>query len=147
MFDKYIIKSTDTIDNIAKSFDTTPEILSKINDFYTNRFKEGLEINVPSNNQDYFTIYKINKGDNLYEIAKNYNINPILLAALNGLNNDDYIYPNQELLIPKSGYSYYITTDGDTLKLVADKFNTTAEDVITKNTIYLLPGQLIIHKN
>ena len=59
---------------------------------------------------------------------------------------DDYIYPDQELLIPKNGYIYYITTEGDTIDLVADKFNTTREDVMNDNTIYLLPGQLIIHK-
>lgn len=96
--------------------------------------------------QDFFTVYKIEKGDNLYQIAKKYNINPTLLAALNGLNNDDYIYPNQELLIPKNGYSYYITAEGDTIDLVADKFGTTRDDVMEANTIYLLPGQLLIHK-
>ena len=96
--------------------------------------------------QDFFTVYKIEKGDNLYQIAREYNINPMLLAALNGLNNDDYIYPDQELLIPKNGYSYYITAEGDTIDLVADKFNTTKDDVMKSNTIYLLPGQLIIHK-
>ena len=96
--------------------------------------------------QDFFNVYVIEKGDNLYKIAREYNINPVLLAALNGLNNDDYIYPNQELLIPKNGYSYYITAEGDTIDLVADKFNTTKDDVMKNNTIYLLPGQLIVHK-
>lgn len=94
----------------------------------------------------YFTIYTIVKGDNLYKIAKEYNINPILLAALNGLNESDYIYPNQEILIPKNGYSYYITKEGDTLDIVRDKFNTNVEDLINNNLIYLLPGQLLVHK-
>lgn len=96
--------------------------------------------------QDFFNVYKIEKGDNLYMIAKKYNINPVLLAALNGLNNEDYIYPDQEILIPKSGYIYYITAEGDTIDLVADKFNISKDDVMKENTIYLLPGQLIVHK-
>ena len=36
--------------------------------------------------------FKIEKGDSLYKIAKEYNINPILLSSLNGLNMDDFIY-------------------------------------------------------
>ncbi|MBR1416937.1 MAG: LysM peptidoglycan-binding domain-containing protein [Bacilli bacterium] len=98
-------------------------------------------------NNDYYEIYTIKSGDNLYSIGKKYNINPALLSALNGLNDDDYIYPNQEILIPKSGYSYYISTNGDTLDMVANKFNTNIGDVVESNTIYLLPGQLLIHKN
>ncbi len=62
---------------------------------------------------NYFTYYKIEKGDNLYEISRKYNINPKLLAAINGIKDNEYIYPGQELMIPKSGYSYYITAEGD----------------------------------
>lgn len=73
-------------------------------------------------NNNYFTYYTIEKGDNLYEIARKYNINPKLLAAINGIKDNEYIYPNQELLIPKSGYSYYITAEGDTLSGVSSAF-------------------------
>lgn len=98
--------------------------------------------------EEYFTTYTIKEGDSLYAIARRYNINPTLLAALNGLGMDDYIYPNQQLLIPKNGYSFYITKDGDTLKTVADKFSKTPNEVTRLNTtIYLLPGQLMINKN
>lgn len=62
---------------------------------------------------NYFTYYKIEKGDNLYDISRRYNINPKLLAAINGIKDNEYIYPGQELMIPKSGYSYYITAEGD----------------------------------
>ena len=64
---------------------------------------------------NYFTYYKIEKGDNLYEISRKYNINPKLLAAINGIKDNEYIYPGQELMIPKSGFSYYITAEGDTV--------------------------------
>lgn len=96
--------------------------------------------------QDFFDIYTIEKGDNLYKIAKEYNINPKLLSALNGLNLDDYIYPDQELLVPKSGYIYYITIDGDTINLISEKFNISNEELLNENTVYLLPGQLLVHK-
>ena len=84
----------------------------------------------------------------MYAIARQYNINPDLLAILNGLNSQDYIYPGQEILIPKSNYSYYVTKDGDTLDIVAEKFNVPHQEMLNTNeTIYLLPGQLLVKKN
>jgi len=98
--------------------------------------------------ENYFTYYTIEKGDNLYEISRKYNINPKLLAAINGIDDKDYIYPGQELMIPKSGYSYYITGDGDTLKGVADAFRTDVDKLTNFNkTIYLLPDQILVYKD
>ena len=96
----------------------------------------------------YFTYYTTEKGDNLYEISRKYNINPKLLAAMNGIEDNEYIYPGQELMIPKSGYSYYITGDGDTLKGVADAFRTDVGKLTNFNkTIYLLPDQILVYKD
>ena len=147
MYNKYLIKEGERIDYLANKFNTTIDKLMEINNIYDYRlFKAGREINVPSDN-DYFTTYTVNSGDSLYQIARRYNINPTLLAALNGLNMDDYIYPNQKIIIPKSGYSFYITKEGDTLELVGKKFNRNLKDLLELNkTIYLLPGQLMINK-
>lgn len=99
------------------------------------------------NNETYFDYYKIEKGDTLFKIARMYNINPTLLASLNGLDMDDYIYPDQVLLIPKTDYSYYITKSGDTLEGVANTFGVSQDKVMTNNNvIYLLEGQMIVNK-
>ena len=106
-----------------------------------------MELIVPSNSKDYFNYYVVEKGDSLYAIARKYNINPELLASLNGLNMDDYIYPNQQILIPKNGYSYYITADGDTIDEVIKVFNTDMNKFLKENpTIYLMEGQLLVNK-
>ncbi len=100
------------------------------------------------NENTYFTYYTIEKGDNLYEISRKYNINPKLLAAMNGIEKEEYIYPGQELMIPKSGYSYYITGDGDTLKGVADAFKADVDSLLKFNkTVYLLPEQILVYKD
>ena len=66
---------------------------------------------------------------------------------LNGLEQEDYIYPNQTILIPKSGYSYYITKEGDTLDIVANRFDVNKDTLLKHNQIiYLLPGQLLVNK-
>ena len=95
----------------------------------------------------YYTLYKIKKGDSLYKISKEFNVNTKLLAELNGLNIDDYIYPEQILLIPKKDVSYYITKDADTLYTVSNIFDTKESEIVSQNkTIYLLPGQMIFYK-
>ncbi len=99
------------------------------------------------NNDTYFDYYTIEKGDTLYKISKEYNINPTLLASLNGLNTTDYIYPGQVLLVPNQNYSYYITKSGDTLDTVAKTFDIGIDKLIhDNNVIYLLEGQMIVKK-
>ena len=81
------------------------------------------------------------------QIAKNNNVDYKLLAALNGLNVNDYIYPNQTIMIPKKEVSLYITKEGDTLSSVTKSLNANLEAIINQNRrIYLLPEQLIVYK-
>lgn len=149
MYDKYLIGYGDTLSKIAKKFNTKEDIIMELNNIpFPDMIRVGKEIIVPINKEKYFDYYTIEKGDSLYGIARRYNINPDLLAILNGLDSDDYIYPNQEILIPKSNYSYYVTKEGDTLDLVSNRFKTSISDLIDNNeSIYLLEGQLIVKKN
>ncbi len=148
MFDKYSLKNGENLESVAKRFNTNVETLKNINNIYfEDQLREGSDIIIPMNSEQYFNYYVIEKGDNLYEIARKYNINPELLASMNGLNMDDYIYPNQEILIPKSGYSYYITKEGDTLETVADIFKINKKELLENNpVIYLLAGQIMVKK-
>lgn len=148
MFDKYLVKSSDNLRSIADAFNTTPNVLMEINNmYYESDLRAGMELVVPKNKERYFNIYVIESGDSLYKIAEKYDINPTLLANLNGLDMNDYIYPGQELLIPKSGYSYYITAEGDTLEMVADLFKISLDDLLNQNeSIYLLKDQILVSK-
>ena len=95
----------------------------------------------------YYFIYEIKKGDTLYKISKEFDVNTKLLSELNGLKIDDYIYPSQILLIPKKDVSYYITKDGDTLYTVSNIFGVSESEIVNSNkTIYLLPEQMIYYK-
>lgn len=149
MFDKYLVKQGETIKTLASKFNTSPEELIKLNNlYYSAGLRAGQEIIVPKNEEKYFNIYVIESGDSLYKIAEKYNINPTLLAALNGLEMEDYIYPGQELLIPKSGYSYYITAEGDTIDTVSKVFKISKLDLLNQNeTIYLLKDQVLVAKS
>ena len=148
MFENYILKSNETLDNVANKFKTTIKVLENINNISSKEdVREDMELIVPSKSEEYFDFYTVLKGDSLYQIGRKYNINPELLAALNGLNMDDYIYPNQTILIPVAGYSYYITAEGDTLDEVIKVFNSNKDKFLKENeTIYLMAGQLLVNK-
>lgn len=148
MYDKYLIEKGENINTIAKKFFTNESVLMEINNIpFPDYFREDKEIIVPVNKEKYFEYYTIQKGDSLYKIARENNVNPELLALLNGLDMDDYIYPNQEIMLPKSNYSYYVTAEGDTLDLVIKKFDVDKNTFMKQNkTIYLMPGQLLVKK-
>ncbi len=98
-------------------------------------------------NNELYDTYNIQKGDTLYAISKKYNINPELLALINGLNMNDYIYEGQKILIPKSGYSYYLTQSGDNLNDILNLFNVDYSDFNkVNNRILLESGQLFAYK-
>ena len=99
------------------------------------------------NESNLFDYYKITNGDTLYKIAKDNNIDPNLLAELNGINENDYIYPEQVLLIPKAGSILYITAIGDTLSGILNGMNIDIDTLMNQNSkIYLQPEQLIVYK-
>ncbi len=145
MYDIYQVQVGDTLDSIAQKFNTTTDLLRKLNS--NSSFGVGTNIIVPKVNE-YFDIYTIQKGDSLYQIAKEYNTDYNLLALLNGLNINDYIYPNTKILVPKKDVKYYITKDNDTLLSVNKLLNANVNNLLRQNdNIYLKEGQLIIYKD
>lgn len=107
-----------------------------------------LDDNIKKNLESpFYYIYEIKSGDTLYQISKKYNVNTKLLAELNGLKIDDYIYSGDNILIPKKDVSYYITKEADTLYGVSKIFNVSEKEIVDQNkTIYLLPEQMIFYK-
>ena len=91
--------------------------------------------------------YNIENGDTLYNIGKKFNINPDLLALINGLNIDDYIYKGQKIIVPKSEFSYYLTKSGDDLKEILKLFNSDYSNFsIYNDKIVLEEGQIFAYK-
>lgn len=145
MYSVYKIMFGDTLDSIANKTNTTVEELMNINsniDMSVDSY-----IVVPSSMNDSFFTYIVKSGDNLYQIAREYNINASDLAAINGIKVDEYLYPNQQLMVPTNKTLVYVTKEGDTLDVVLDNFNTSYDNIKRQNKkIYLMPEQLIIFK-
>ncbi len=93
----------------------------------------------------FYTLYEIKKGDSLYKISKEFNVNTKLLSELNGLNLDDYIYPGESLVVPNINTKFYITEEGENLNKVLNILG--VPNPLENQNIYLLPNQLIVYKN
>ena len=145
MYSVYQVASRASLLSIANKTNTTVDKLREINSNVD--IEKGNYIIVPRYNDEIFTTYIVKSGDNLYQLAKKYSITVEELAGLNGLNKEDYIYPNQEIVVPTGKAKIYITKNGDTVDTLSKKFNDNYDNVLNQNKkIYLLPDQLIIYE-
>lgn len=114
-----------------------------------NNMSPSYNLNTMKSNpsDDYFEYYVVKKGDNLYDIARKNNIDVNDLLLINGLKKDDYIYPDQKILVPKSNYKIIITKDNDTFSSISKRLNIPVSDLINQNSnLYLIPEQLIVYR-
>lgn len=147
MYRIYTITDGEDMESIASKFSTTPEELMEINGFDREyRINTGNMMIVPNNNK-IFQNYRVKKGDTIYEIANRVGIDVDTLLKVNGLDEDDYIYPDENILIPNSNTLIYVTSDNDMLSDVASKFKTSREKLVVANeNIVLAPNQLLYYK-
>lgn len=145
MYQIYMVESNDTLDQIANKFGTTVSILREINgleDIYP-----GSYIIVPNNNSNLYDYYIVKQGDNIYAIARQYGVSYDTLLKINGLNPDDYIYPNQQILIPKPGSGVYVTKETDTIQSLYNMYGNRWDEFLTQNKdVYVMPDQMISFK-
>lgn len=150
MYTIYQVQNGDTLASVASKFGISANNLSSINGIMVGSLlNPGEYIVVPKvqNENPYFREYVVKKGDSIYGIARTYNISPSQLLRLNGLNDNDTIYPGQKIMLPRSGVSFYITEEDDTLNDVTKGLNVSANDLARQNgTIYLTNDQLIVYK-
>lgn len=148
MYEIYTVDSLDTIEGIAKKFGTDVATLNQINGFDKGYvIGSGMQIIVPVSNSNPYQYYTVKKGDTITQIAKNHHVDYQLLLQLNGLETNDYIYPNQTILLPKEGYQIYLTKNDDTIHSVLKSLNLSLEDLIKENDkIYLRPEQIIVFR-
>ena len=170
----YIVQKGDTLWNISKKLDTSVDEIKRLNNLNSNLLFVGQELKVPN----YLTVedsnvnYIVKKGDNLYNIAKQYNTTVPELKSYNNLTSDNLsigqvikipettsiITPSEDEVINEG--SVYVVQKGDTLYSIAKKFNTTVDNLKNINSIIgdvlsigmnlLIPGSnltdIIVHK-
>ena len=145
MYEHYILEEGENLDTICNNLHLDKKMIMELNHITNeDEVRSGRQIKVPVSDPSYYNTYTIERGDTLYGIARKFGLS---VDDLKSLNMDDYIYPNQEILIPKNNYSYYITKEGDTLDTVSTMFKTNISNLLDNNkTIYLSEGQILVNK-
>lgn len=77
--------------------------------------------------------YTVQKGDCLWSIAENFNVDVDLLALANDLGTEEVLQENTELIIPEDNKIRYTVSRGETLWGLAEKFNTTVQSLVKEN--------------
>ena len=146
MYQVYKILDGDTLESISNRLSITPDEIVRLNGISYDDFSSGDLIVLPKNNDLYFT-YTVRTGDTLYDISQKYGKDLNVLYKINGIKDGEYIYPNQEILIPNDDIFVYVTGDEDTLYDIANSFNVDVTDLVKYNeNLRLLSDQVVIYK-
>ncbi|MCR6544671.1 LysM peptidoglycan-binding domain-containing protein [Dehalobacterium formicoaceticum] len=155
----YTVQRGDTLYKIAQRFGTTVATLAALNYIANpNVISPGQVLILP---QADTTIYTVKPGDTLYLIAQRFNTTTQSLVQLNNLTNPNLIYPGQVLQVPRGmpapvppsppapgPTEEYEVRPGDTLYLIAQRFNTTVETLARLNNManpaLIYPGTVIL---
>lgn len=147
---RYTIQSGDTLSSIARRYNTTVDELVRLNNIQNpNRIYAGETLLIPTKNNSISsgsddknnTIYIVRKGDTLTSIAKKFNTTVNNIVKNNNIINPNLIYPGQRLIIAKSTsnistkYITYTVRRGDSLWKIANRFNTTVNELAYINGI------------
>ena len=148
MFKIYRIMQGDTLESISRNLGINLDELKRINGIVGNPVLiPGTNLIIPSREETTYITYTIRKGDTIYDIARRNNIDRRLLLLINGLEDDDYIYPDEQILIPREGMGLYITEKDDTISSISENLSITPEEMLKLNdTIFLSPNQVIVYK-
>ena len=142
MYNIYEVKQNETLDDIANKLNTTKENLLEINGNLSD-IKQGQLIIVPT--QINYKIYVVKQGDTLYGIAKKYGIDVDSLTLFNGLKENEFLYPNQQLMIPNN--DIYVTEEKENLLDIIKKLNMNLDEFINMNNkLYLQKDQILYYK-
>ena len=132
MYQIYQIGPNETLEIIARKVGISLDELRRINGIGENAsIISGSYIIIPGmnnmtdmnniTNMNNYTKYSVKPGDTMYGIAKNNNTDLDTLITLNGLNKNDYIYPNQEIVIPNR--RVYVTKENDKIGDIINNLN------------------------
>lgn len=102
----YTVKSGDSLYSIAKRYNTTIDELKRINNLSSNLLSIGQTLLLPNGNNNVtdsdtnaYITYIVQRGDNLYNIARDYNTTVSEIKRINNLSTD-LLSIGQTLLLP-----------------------------------------------
>lgn len=147
--DVYIVRSGDTVSDIARAFGTTAAEIRRLNNLgKKSQIFVGQEIRVRASGKsgksdkrlDGSGAYTVRSGDTIWDIARHLGISPDALRSANDLDKNAQIFPGQKLVISNKSnndksFKIYIVKPGDTIYAIAALFNTTVSRILSWNEL------------
>lgn len=150
----YIVKKGDSLWSIASKNNTTVDNIKKLNNLSSNNLSVGqvLKLSYDAKKEDIkeSNIYTVKKGDSLWLIANKYGTTVDELKNANNLKSNT-LSIGQTLIIPEKKENTnkisYVVKKGDSLWLIANKYDTTVEKIKSTNDLKsntLSIGQVLV---
>ncbi|MCO4754411.1 MAG: LysM peptidoglycan-binding domain-containing protein [Bacteriovoracaceae bacterium] len=143
----YRVKSGDNLSTIAKRFNVGLSELKQANNLRRSNFlRVGQRLKIPGDGaRQKYSVYKVRRGDNLYELARRYNTSISKILKLNSLRKRT-IYVGQRLKLPSLDKRFYTVRPGDYLIKIAKAHGTTVSQLKRLNSIKsrIYPGQKLV---
>lgn len=134
----YVVQKGDTLYSIANKLGTTVSELKKENNLTSNTLQIGEVLRIPTKEiyEEEENIYIVKKGDTLYSVAMANNTTVDELKRINNLTTN-ILSTGQLLKIPSAllPESTYIVKKGDSLYSIANKYNTTVDELKRINNL------------
>ena len=137
----YTVQKGDTLYKIANEYGLTVDNLIEYNNLSSTNLTIGQKLLIPNEiiNESEYDTYVVKAGDSLYRIAINYNTTVDNLMDINNLSTN-LLSIGQKLLVPKktnqSANDFnYVVKLGDTLYSIANKYNTTVDEIKQLNNL------------
>ena len=134
----YVVQKGDSLYSIANKLGTTVSELKKENNLTTNTLQIGEVLRIPTKEiyEGEENVYTVQKGDTLYSVAMANNTTVDELKKANNLTSN-IISTGQLLKIPSAllPESTYIVKKGDSLYSIANKYNTTIDELKRINNL------------
>lgn len=137
----YVVQKGDSLWSISSKLGVSVSDIKKINNLSSNNLSIGQVLIIPSKKSDDEesnadeNVYVVKKGDSLWLIANNYNTSVDEIKRLNNLSSNT-LSIGQKLKIPNAITSNEITytvKKGDSLWLIANRYDTTVNAIKDKN--------------
>ena len=134
----YVVQKGDSLYSIANKLGTTVSELKKENNLTTNTLQIGEVLRIPTKEiyEEEENVYIVQKGDTLYSVAMANNTTVDELKKANNLTSN-ILSTGQLLKIPSAllPESTYIVKKGDSLYSIANKYNTTVDELKIINNL------------
>lgn len=140
-FITYVVSNGDSLYKIANNYGTTVQELMSYNNLNTTNLNVGQQLLIPKDNvTTNENIYVVQSGDSLWKIANLYNITVSEILSYNNLTNTN-LSIGQQIKIPQTNNQpetneiTYTVKSGDSLWSIANKYGTTASELMTYNNL------------